>query len=195
MFTGLVEEIGVIERLEITEAGAAIAVACRTALQGADAGDSIAVDGVCLTVTGLSATSFSAFASAETLRVTSLGDKRAGDAVNLERALTMGAKMGGHMVQGHIDGFAVVGSVTPEGDSTLWRFDMPPDLARYLVNKGSVTVDGISLTVVAPDATGFSAAIIPTTLQATTLQHRRPGDKVNIETDVIGKYVWKYLHG
>lgn len=194
MFTGIIEEMGVIQALVPKPEAVEITVQCLDSVRDIGLGDSVAVDGICLTVTQFDSGSFSAFASAETLRKTTLGSKKVGDRVNLERPLTLEKMLGGHLVQGHVDGVGVIESITPEGDSQMWKFRLDPDLAKYLVNKGSVAVDGISLTVVDPGRDFFSVAIIPKTIAVTTFQFLKPGDRVNIETDVIGKYVYKYTH-
>ncbi|MCX7626299.1 MAG: riboflavin synthase [Candidatus Sumerlaeaceae bacterium] len=194
MFTGIIEEMGCIRQLVPLRDAVEISVACKQSLVGMKLGDSIAVDGICLTVTAFDSETFTALASAETLRRTSLGDKKIGDYVNLECPLTLAKKLSGHLVQGHVDGTAVVDGITPEGESQMWKFRLPQELAKYLVPKGSVAVDGISLTVVEAARDYFTVAIIPKTLAVTTLQFRRPGDKVNVEVDLIGKYVYRYLH-
>jgi riboflavin synthase len=186
--------MGCIRRLVPLREAVELTVECKQSLEGMQLGDSIAVDGICLTVTAFDSESFTALASAETLRRTSLGDKKVGDFVNLECPLTLAKKLSGHLVQGHVDGTATVDSVTPEGESQMWKFTLDPELAKYLVPKGSVAVDGISLTVVEAKPRYFTVAIIPKTLAVTTLQFRKPGDKVNIEVDLIGKYVYRYLH-
>jgi riboflavin synthase len=194
MFTGIIEEMGTISGLTPRPEAIELCVQCRDTLRCIATGDSIAVDGICLTVTQFDAQSFCAFVSAETLRCTGLGQKNVGDKVNLERSLTLEKKLGGHLVQGHVDGTGRVEAIRPEGDSQMWHFSVSPDLGKYLVNKGSVAVDGISLTVVESRRDYFTVAIIPKTLDATTFQFRMPGDTVNVETDIIGKYVYKHLH-
>ncbi len=194
MFTGLIEEVGEITALRPQTEAVELEVRCSDTLKGVALGDSIAVDGICLTVTGFTPTHFTTFASAETLRCTNLLHKKVGDRVNLERPLSLDKKLGGHMVQGHVDGVGAVSAIRPEGDSQMWYFSVSPDLAKYLVSKGSVAVDGISLTVVAVDRDAFTVAIIPKTLAATTFQFRKAGDPVNIEVDIIGKYVYRFMH-
>jgi riboflavin synthase len=194
MFTGIVEEMGTIASFRPLTEAVEIQVECSESLKGMSLGDSVAVDGICLTVTAYDDAAFVALASAETLRRTSLGGKKEGDRVNLERPLTLDKKLSGHLVQGHIDGIATVDSILPEGESQMWKFAVGPELATYLVAKGSVAVDGISLTVVEAAKDFFTVAIIPKTLSVTTFQYRKPGDTVNIEVDIIGKYVYKYLH-
>ena len=194
MFTGIIEEMGTIAAIRPKPENIEIQIECVESIRGVQLGDSVAVDGICLTVTEFDARSFTAFVSAETLRKTSLGSKNAGDKVNLERPLTLDKKLSGHMVQGHVDGVGTVEKITPEGESQMWRFSVPPELGKYLVTKGSVTIDGISLTVVECGRDFLTIAIIPKTLNVTTFQYRKPGDPVNVETDIIGKYVYKYLH-
>lgn len=194
MFTGLIEELGTIGMLRPLKEAVELHIECRETLRGVAPGDSIAVDGICLTVTAFGPGGFTTLASAETLRRTGLIFKQEGDKVNLERALTLDKRLGGHLVQGHVDGVGSVSSIRPDGEAQMWRFAVPPELAKYLVSKGSVTVDGISLTVVNAEKDYFSVTIIPKTLAATTLQFRRAGDVVNVETDIIGKYVYKYMH-
>ncbi|MGB9691735.1 MAG: riboflavin synthase [Candidatus Sumerlaeaceae bacterium] len=194
MFTGIIEEMGRIQRIVPLREAVELTVACKQSLEGMRLGDSVAVDGICLTVTVFDSETFTALASAETLRRTSLGEKKVGDYVNLENPLTLAKKLSGHLVQGHVDGTALVDSVVPEGESQMWKFRLQPELAKYLVPKGSVAVDGISLTVVEAARDYFTVAIIPKTLAVTTLQFRQPGDRVNVEVDLIGKYVYRYLH-
>jgi riboflavin synthase len=194
MFTGLIEEMGVIAALRPQKDAVELEIQCRESLKGTALGDSIAIDGICFTVTRSTHAAFSTFASAETLRRTNLVFKGVGDRVNLERPLTLEKRLGGHMVQGHVDGVGTVHSIKREGEAQMWRFTLSPELAKLLVPKGSVAVDGISLTVVDAQRDFFSVAIIPKTITATTFQFRKPGDVVNIETDVIGKYVYKFLH-
>ncbi len=189
MFTGIIEEIGVISR----KSGSDLGILAKTVLEGLREGDSIAVNGVCLTVVALNADSFVVQVSPETLEKSTLGKLRPGDAVNLERAMAFGDRIGGHLVQGHVDGVGRVYSVIPQGQFSLWRFQAPMEIARYLIPKGSVAIDGISLTVVEPQGETFGVAVIPATLQRTTLRNRRPGDFVNIEADMIGKHIYHYL--
>lgn len=189
MFTGLVEETGVIRSLEDRGPGMRVGIGAGVVLEGIALGDSIAVDGACLTVVGFDGEGFVIEAVAETLRRTSLGRRGVGDRVNLERALRADARLGGHIVQGHVDGTGEVASVTPEGDGVLFRFAAPPEILRYVVHKGSVTVDGVSLTVAGRDDDGFTIALIPHTMNATTLGRAAPGRVVNLEVDLVAKYV------
>lgn len=193
MFTGLVEEKGVVTALE--DLGDSVRITIRGPLVTSDAkhGDSIAVNGCCLTVIEPTADTFSADVMRESLVRTSLGDLTPGDEVNLERAMAAGARMGGHIVQGHVDGTATLLDRTPSEHWEVVRFSLPDDLARYLVDKGSITVDGTSLTVVQAADDWFSVSLIPTTLADTVLGSRQPGDRVNLEVDVIAKYVERLL--
>ena len=200
MFTGIVEELGEVVSVEHLDATARITIRGPQVTADARHGDSIAVNGTCLTVTGLSGSEFTADVMAETLRRTGLGDLAPGSPVNLERSLRVGDRLGGHMVQGHVDG---VGTVTSRVSGERWdvvRIAVPPGLARYLVEKGSVAVDGVSLTVSAlgdgaAEPPWFEVSLIPATLAATTLGRVQPGASVNLETDVIGKYVERMLSG
>lgn len=196
MFTGIVEELG--EVTYLTDAGGDSAVlAVRGPLVTSDArhGDSISVNGVCLTVIDNVDGVFTADVMGETLRRSSLGVLRAGSPVNLERAATVGSRLGGHLVQGHVDGVATIIGREPADDWEVLRFSLPADLARYVVEKGSITVDGVSLTVMAVDDESFSVGLIPTTLKLTVLGAKAIGDPVNLEVDVIAKYVEKMLGG
>jgi riboflavin synthase len=196
MFTGIVEELG--EVVGLTDAGGdAVVLSVRGPLVAADArhGDSIAVNGVCLTVVAHDEHGFTADVMGETLRRSSLGALRPGSPVNLERAVTLQTRLGGHLVQGHVDG---VGRVVAREPAPAWEtvtFSLPPGLARYVVEKGSITVDGVSLTVAAVTADTFSVGLIPTTLKLTVLGAKQVGDPVNLEVDVVAKYVEKLLAG
>ncbi len=189
MFTGIVEEIGTVRR---TAAGH-LSIGAQRVLEGTQVGDSIAVNGVCLTVTTLDAAGFEADVMPETLRRSSLGALRPGSRVNLERALTLSARLGGHIVSGHIDGTGRVAALREEKNARLMTIEAPPALTRCIVVKGSVALDGVSLTVAAEAPGGFSVSLIPHTRGATTLDEKKAGDTVNIETDIIGKYVEKLL--
>jgi riboflavin synthase len=189
VFTGLVREVG---RVVSFERGRLTIEAPQTAT-AAGIGDSVAIDGVCLTVVALDGDTFAFDAVPETLARTSLQTLEAGSRVNLEPALRAGDALGGHYVQGHVDGVGSVRSVEPEGDGKRISFAASPGLLRYVVEKGSVAVQGTSLTVAATDEQGFAVALIPHTLAATTLGSLEPGDQVNLETDVLAKYVEKLL--
>ena len=196
MFTGLIEEKGTIT--EVEDLGDSVRLTIRGPLVVSDAqhGDSIAVSGVCLTVMGQDAETFEADVMKESLDKTSLGDLRIGDEVNLERATRAGARLGGHIVQGHVDGTGRILDRTPSEHWEVVRIGLPPELAKYLVAKGSVTVDGTSLTVVdVVDGSEpwFSVSLIPTTLAETTLGTKGPGDRVNLEVDILAKYVERLL--
>jgi len=201
VFTGIVEELGTLVVREDGADSAVLRIRARTALEGVALGDSISVNGVCLTVTGVQPGAdgtgvWSTDVMAETLRRSSLGAVAAGDPVNLERAVTPTTRLGGHIVQGHVDGVGTVVSRTPGDDWEVVRIAVPAELARYVVEKGSITVDGVSLTVSGladePEP-WFEVSLIPTTLRETTLGERAPGDPVNLEVDVIAKYVERLL--
>jgi riboflavin synthase len=195
VFTGIVEELGSIASL--VPLGDSARLTIRGAAVTADAahGDSIAVNGVCLTVVEVDGDTFTADVMRETLDRSSLGGLGPGDQVNLERAATLSTRMGGHLVQGHVDGVGTIIAREPGEHWETVRFSLPPGLARYVVEKGSITVDGISLTVAAVDDTSFAVGLIPTTLKLTTLGTKGAGDPVNLEVDVIAKYVEKLLGG
>ncbi|MCK5862731.1 MAG: riboflavin synthase [Candidatus Hydrogenedentes bacterium] len=189
MFTGIIEEIGAVSRRSSTE----LTLLAKTVLEDIHNGDSIAVNGVCLTVSSFNKEGFVVQVSPETWSRTTLGQLKPGHAVNLERAMRADGRFGGHFVLGHVDGVGRITSITEQGTFSLWHFDAPDEAAKYLVPKGSVTIDGISLTVIAPERNAFSVAIIPTTLRATTLGAKRPNDHVNLEADVIGKHIRHYI--
>lgn len=193
MFSGIVETTATVTEIAQTEGGARLTL--RISLPGADIalGESICTNGTCLTVTAIEDDRLGFDVSAESLRRTNLGDLQPGDRVNLERSLRLEDRLSGHLVFGHVDGVGRVESIQPEGDSFLYTFSIPPDLSRYLVEKGSVAVDGISLTVFACQPAAFSCAIIPHTHEVTTLHRRHVGDRVNIETDMQGKYVENFV--
>lgn len=193
MFTGLVEEVGQIGGLNPTDGSLVLVINCRKVIEDAALGDSIAVNGCCLTVTRLLEDGFEALASHETLSLTNLGDLRVGSPVNLERSVTLNSRMGGHLVQGHVDGTGTVVSFAAEGDSQRWKFAAPPALMAQMIMKGSITVNGVSLTVAGLGSDSFEVALIPATLELTTFPSLKPGDRVNLETDLIGKYVFRYM--
>jgi riboflavin synthase len=193
MFTGIVEELG--EVVAVEDVGDSARVRIRGPLVTSDAGhgDSIAVNGVCLTVTDLVDGTFAADVMKETLDRSSLGDLKPGSPVNLERPVTLQARLGGHLVQGHVDGTGTVLERTPGEQWEVVRIALPADLGRYVVPKGSITVDGVSLTVVEVDRASFTVSLIPTTLAGTTLGTSAPGATVNLEVDIVAKYVEKLL--
>lgn len=193
MFTGIIEDLGTVESLQPTEQGVVISIDTALPVSEITIGDSITVNGACLTVISKSAGRFAMDISAETLRCTALGELKVGSRVNLERCLTLAKLIGGHLVSGHVDGIGRVVSIKPEGDSQLFSFEVAPEQARYLVEKGSVAIDGTSLTIFAVKDRNFSVEIIPHTLRSTTLGSLRPGDSVNIENDMLVKYVERIL--
>jgi len=188
VFTGIIEEVG-----RVISAGAGeLIIAARDVIAGMKHGASIAVNGVCLTVTDFDQNSFSVKVMPETLRRTNLGLLYAGDRVNLERALPLDGRLGGHLVQGHVDATGRVTSVTGEGEAMLIRFDAPPEVTGYLVEKGFIAVDGVSLTIVTKDSSSFGVSVVDYTRQHTNLGSRRAGDVVNLEVDIIAKYVKQF---
>ncbi|CAN5128389.1 riboflavin synthase [soil metagenome] len=192
MFTGLVEGTG---RIVFVEEGdmARLGVSAGRLAEGTQIGDSVSVNGVCLTVNEADGETLVFYAMQETLRRTALGDLEAGDFVNLERAMELGSRFGGHIVQGHVDGVGEVLEVSPEGDAEICEFSAPVGVLKYAVEKGSVCVDGISLTLVSVGPHSFTVSILPQTREATNLKGLSPGERVNLEADVIGKYVERLL--
>jgi riboflavin synthase len=193
MFTGIIDILGTVRHVEPEGAGRRLVLDRFPAPDPLRRGESVAVNGVCLTVAELGPDAFTVQAGPETLRRTNLGELRPGDRVNLERALRVGDRLGGHWVQGHVDGVGRVEQRIPQGEWETFWFACPVELAAQLVPKGSVAVDGVSLTVVDVEPARFSVAFIPYTLAHTTFGAKRPGATVNLETDILGKYVWKYL--
>ncbi|MBL8181301.1 MAG: riboflavin synthase [Blastocatellia bacterium] len=193
MFTGLVEELGAIKAIEPLNAGLRLTVGASAVTSDAAHGDSIAVNGVCLTALDISPDSFSADVSPETLDKTTIGTLAVGSRVNLERAVTPSTRLGGHIVQGHVDTRGSFRGAVNEGDFWTVKISFPPEFARYLIYKGSVAVEGISLTVAELREDSFDIAVIPKTWEVTNLHTLRPGDAVNLEADVIAKYVERLL--
>lgn len=193
MFTGIIEELGTVESIEERGENARLVIGARIVTDGTNHGDSIAVNGVCLTALDVRPESFAADVSRETLQRSTLGDLKPGTRVNLERAVTPATRLGGHMVQGHVDARGRFVGVEDHGESWTVRFGFPDEIARYLVFKGSVAVEGISLTIAALADDYFEVAIIPKTWEVTNLSYLKPGDSVNLEVDVIGKYVERLL--
>ena len=189
MFTGLVEELGKIRALARGAHSIRLTIAAQKVLQDVKLGDSIAVDGACLTVVEFSSASFTVDVMPETFDRTTLSLKKAGDAVNLERTLRVGDRLGGHIVSGHVDAVATLVSVTPRDNANILRVQHPQHLAPFLIPQGSVAVDGVSLTVVDCGDDWFEVSLIPHTWDVTVLSGKRAGDKVNVETDVLGKYI------
>lgn len=191
MFTGIIEEIGTVRRIEHGAKGARLTIQAKTVLEDTRIGDSIATNGVCLTVVSMTGDSFSADVMAESLRRSSLGTLQGGSPVNLERAMAAYGRFGGHIVSGHIDGTGTIASQKREDNAVWVKIKTPAPLLRYIVEKGSIAIDGVSLTVAAVTDTDFSVSIIPHTGAQTILLGKKPGDPVNLECDVIGKYVEK----
>ncbi len=193
MFTGIIEEIGQIESVQKGSKSAVLHIRCNEVLDGTRVGDSIAVNGVCLTVTSMNNRGYTADVMAETLERSSLGSLKSGSRVNLERAMPADGRFGGHIVAGHIDGTGTIVEISKDETAVWYRVRTEPDILRYIVEKGSITIDGISLTVARVSREDFSVSIIPHTQGNTTLADRRTGDIVNLETDIIGKYIEKLL--
>jgi riboflavin synthase len=193
VFTGIVEELGTIAAIEDQGDALRLTVRATTTLEGAKLGDSIAVNGCCLTVSATDGDTWTADVMQETLDKTSLAGAVPGDRVNLERAVTADTRLGGHIVQGHVDGVGVVVRREPSEHWEVVEVSLPADLARYVVPKGAITVDGVSLTVIDVKADSFTVSLIPETLARTTLGTRAAGDRVNLETDVIARHVEKLI--
>ena len=193
MFTGIIEELGVIQEIKKGSKSSKLLIKANKVLENTNVGDSICTNGVCLTVTNLKANSFEADVMAETLRRSNLGDLKVGSKVNLERALTLQSRLGGHIVSGHIDGTGEVISLVKEDNATWVTIKTTNDILRYIVLKGSITIDGISLTVAYVDENVFKVSIIPHTAQETTLLNKSIGETVNLECDVISKYIEKLM--
>lgn len=193
MFTGIVEETGILRGLARGARSCIITVECEKVLEGSRIGDSIAVNGICLTVTGMSKNSFTADVMNETLQRSSLGQTRPGDPVNLERAMAADGRFGGHIVSGHIDGTGVISDIRNDDNAVWYTVKADPAILRYIVEKGSVAIDGISLTVARVDSESFQVSVIPHTRAVTALSVRNVGSAVNLENDIIGKYVEKLM--
>lgn len=193
MFTGLIEDVGAIKKLQLNKGGAVLVVSTALPVRTMKLGASVAVNGTCLTVVKKGAREFTVDVSPETLACTSLAELRTGSLVNIEEPMRLQERLGGHLVTGHVDGLATVAGIEKNNEFTCFKFRLPVQLGALLVAKGSVAVDGISLTVNQCSRQSFSVMIIPFTLQHTNLRARRVGDKVNIETDLIGKYVQNFM--
>ena len=193
MFTGIVEEVGVVKSIRRGSSSAVLEIAAKTVLEDIHLGDSIAVNGVCLTATSFTGGSFTADVMHETLDRSSLASLRPGSRVNLERAMAADGRFGGHIVAGHVDGVGTVVKTERDDNAVWYTVAAGPEVLRYVVEKGSVTIDGISLTVARVGPDSFAISAIPHTVAVTVLRDRKPGDKVNLETDIIGKYVEKLL--
>jgi riboflavin synthase len=195
MFTGIIEELGVVHSLERGLSSAVLTILARRVTDGMNVGDSVTVNGVCLTAVRLTDQGFAVDVSPETLRVTALGGLSPGDGVNLERAMRLSDRLGGHLVSGHVEAVGRVLSRTPDGNAVNLTIEAPREILRYCVGKGSITVDGVSLTITALNEKTFGVSIIPHTAQATNLGLKPPGATVNLEPDLIAKYVERLLSG
>lgn len=193
MFSGIVEEMGVVKSLVRGLAGARLSILAGAVLKDLQLGESVSVSGACLTAAEVGETDFAVDVSVETLDVTTLGTLTAGAAVNLERALKLNDRLGGHLVTGHVDGTGILRKRTQTGNTLLLTFEVPEPILRYCISKGSITADGVSLTINSVSENGVSVAIIPHTAKVTTLGMKQPGDAVNLESDLIGKYVERLL--
>lgn len=193
MFTGLVEEIGTVQSILKGTKSAKIVINAEKVLENLNLGDSIATNGVCLTVTDFTSHSFVVDVMAETMRRSNLKYLVSGSKVNLERALKLGDRLGGHLVSGHIDGLGIIGEFAKEDNAVWVSVSAPPEILRYIISKGSIGIDGISLTVAYVDEKIFKVSVIPHTKDVTTLLNKKPGDEVNLECDMVGKYVERLL--
>lgn len=193
MFTGIVEELGTIRSIQRGAHSAVLSIGAGVVLSDLKIGDSVAVNGVCLTATSVDSGGFTADVMHETLDRSSLGALTVGGRVNLERAMAADGRFGGHIVSGHIDGTGAIAAIRPDDNAVWYTVQAPPALLRYIVEKGSITIDGVSLTVASVETDRFSVSLIPHTAAVTTLGRKRVGDVVNLETDIIGKYVEKLL--
>ena len=195
MFTGIIEDIGTLKALDKQGDSLGLSVESRLPADELKLGDSVAVNGVCLTVSDITENKFTLDLSHETLSATTLGSCKPGQRLHLERALTLGGRLGGHLVTGHVDGVGEVVSRTPKGPNLDLVFMAPAEVVPYLIPKGSVAVDGVSLTVNDPAGQRFKVTLVPHTLEATTFSERKPGDRVNLEADLLGKYVKHFVSG
>lgn len=193
MFTGIIEGLGTLTAVKPSGQGARLSVASEVSLETTGIGDSIAVNGACLTAVTISGNRFEVDVSPETLRQTTLGNARVGDRVNIERALRLGDRLDGHLVSGHIDGLGVIRQRTPLSNAIVITISVPTELTRYMIHKGSVAVDGVSLTINDLGPESFEVSIIPHTAGLTTVGFKQPGNRVNIETDMIGKYIERFM--
>lgn len=194
MFTGIIEELGIIQNVENRPVGSRLRIRAKEILTDLEQGASIAVNGVCLTAVDIKSDSFGADVSPETMRRTNLGDLHMGSFCNLERAMSAGGRLGGHIVQGHVDGTGEFVAFESLGEENWWlKIRVKPDLERYIVEKGSIAIDGVSLTVAALDGDIVAVAVVPHTYRSTALRSRRAGDRVNVECDVLAKYVEKMV--
>lgn len=194
MFTGIIEELGIIKAIRSQSGGIRLSVEGKVVMEGMKTGDSIAVNGACLTVTEFNSAVFSADVSRETVDKTGIGKFRVGDKVNLERPLRLSDRLGGHLVAGHVDTVGVIRGIINKEDAAIFTFEAPKEVTKYLIYKGSVAIDGVSLTVNEVMGSRFSVSIIPHTARMTTLGFKKIGDTVNLEADMIGKYVEKFTN-
>lgn len=195
MFTGIVEEIGRVQSVRKGVHSAVLTIDAKTVLEDVKLGDSIAVNGVCLTVTSFTASAFTADVMHETMNRSSLGKLRSGSAVNLERAMSANGRFGGHIVAGHIDGTGTITNIRRDDNAVWYTIRTTEEILRYIIEKGSIAIDGISLTVASVSKIDFSVSVIPHTAEKTTLSQRKAGDTINLENDCIGKYVEKLMGG
>ena len=195
MFTGIVEEIGTLKSVQKGRHSAVLRIQAKKILEDVHIGDSIAVNGICLTVTEFSANEFAADVMHETMSRTNLGQLRQGSPVNLERAMAANGRFGGHIVSGHVDGTGTIASITRDDNAIWYTISAPPAILRYIVEKGSITIDGTSLTVARVSDKDFAISAIPHTVAVTILGQKKVGDQVNLENDILGKYVEKLLQG
>lgn len=193
MFTGIIEEIGTIRRIQRGDLWIALEISAKRILKDVKLGDSIAVNGTCLTVTSFTDTTFTVDVMPETMKKTSLASLHIGSHVNLERAMAAGDRFGGHFVSGHVDGTGIIKEKKPYGNAVLFTIEAGDEILRYTIPKGSIAIDGISLTVVDTDASTLTVSIIPHTMQETILKYKNPGDIVNLECDMIGKYIERFI--
>ncbi|MGI5949456.1 riboflavin synthase [Peptoniphilus sp.] len=194
MFTGIIEELGKLESIKKSKDLYTLNISCHKVLEGTKLGDSIATNGVCLTVTNLGDGFFEAEAMLETINNTTFKELKSKDLLNLERALSPNKRLDGHIVQGHVDGVGKIINIINNNNEIVYKISADEDLLKYVVNKGSVALDGISLTVSDVDKNSLEVSIIPTTIRETNLKDKRVGDLINIETDIIGRYVYKFLN-
>ena len=193
MFTGIIEELGTVKGVRRQSDGMRLSVTAKVIMDGMKTGDSIAVNGACLTVTEFDSSSFTADVSGETVNRTNIGKLRVGDKVNLERPMMLSDRLGGHLVSGHVDDVGVIRGVDKRGGMSIFTLEIPKDIQRYLVVKGSIAIDGISLTVNDVIGNKFTVTVIPHTAEMTTLGFKKSGDTVNLENDLIGKYVERFV--
>ena len=193
VFTGIIEELGTVKGVRRQSEGMRLSVSAKVVMDGMKTGDSIAVNGACLTVTEFDNTSFTADVSGETVKRTTLEKLRPGDKVNLERPMKLSDRLGGHLVSGHIDGIGVIRGVERRGGMSVFTFEVQKEIQQYLIQKGSIAIDGISLTVNEVNGNRYTVTVIPHTAEMTTLGFKKTGDIVNLEADMIGKYVEKFI--